>query len=135
MRKVPAQRELAGRHLAVFRRRRDAHLFRRHVAGHDEDRVVRRIVVQIEILRIDAADVAHFVRPADHGAAIGMRKIERGIHLLAHQRLRIVVHAHAALFQNHAAFGVHVGIGEIEIDQAVGIQMHHQLELVLAICS
>ncbi len=102
--------------------RHGAHFVGRHIARDHQDRVVGRIVVHVEILRFDAADAANLIRPADHRAAIGMGKIQRGVDLFAHQRLRIVVDAHAALFQHHVALGAHVVIGKIEIGHAVGFE-------------
>ncbi len=88
-------------------------------------------MVIVEILGGDAVDPAHFVRPADHRAAIGMREMQRSLHLLAHQRLRLVLHPHAAFFEHHIAFRPDMGVGQIQIGQTIRLQLHRQRQPVL----
>ena len=57
--------------------------------------------------------------------------MQRRFHLLARKRLRIGFDAQAALFQHDIALGEHVRLGEIEIDHAVGLELHHQRQTVL----
>ena len=57
--------------------------------------------------------------------------MQRGAHLLAHQRLGLVFHPHAALFQHHVAFRPDMGIGQVQIGQAVRLQLHRQRQPVL----
>ena len=56
--------------------------------------------------------------------------MQRRRHLLAQQRLGIVVHPHAAFFQHHIALGRDAVVGQIQIGHAVGFQIHRQLEPV-----
>jgi hypothetical protein len=59
-----------------------------------------------------------------------MRHVQRRFHLLAHQGLRIILHPHAALFQHHIALGADIALREIEVDHAVRLQTHRQLQPV-----
>jgi hypothetical protein len=85
----------------------------------------------VEILRRNAVNAAHFLGPADHRPAIRMGQVQRGAHLLAHQRLGLVLHPHAALFQHHVALGPDMGVRQVQIGQPVGFQLHGQRQPIL----
>ena len=84
----------------------------------------------IEILGRDPVNPAHLFHPADHGTAIRMGVMQRGAHLFAHQRLGIIVHPHAALFHHHVALGPDMGVGQVQVHQPVGFQLHGQRQPV-----
>ena len=117
-------------HLAIFGLRHGADLLRRDVARDDQGGIVGRVMMLVEILGRHLVDVAHFLGPAQHRAAIRMRQMQSGFHLLAQQRLRIVFHPHAALFQHHVALGGDVVVGQIQIGHAIGLQIHRQFQPV-----
>ncbi len=53
-----------------------------------------------------------------------MGHVHRRHHLLLEQRARVVVHAAAALFEDHLALGQNVLFVELEIGHAVGFHAH-----------
>ena len=59
-----------------------------------------------------------------------MREMQRRVHLFTQQGLRVVLDAHAALFQHDIAFCSHIGVGQIEIDHTVGVERHDELQAV-----
>ena len=61
---------------------------------------------------------------------IGVRHVHGSIGLFVQQAGGIVVGTHAAFFQHHLQLRHHVGLGEGEVDHAVGLQLHHQFEAV-----
>ena len=59
-----------------------------------------------------------------------MVEVKRGVHLLAEPRSRIVGDPHVLLFQHHLELGPHHVVGEHQAGHAVGLELHHLLELV-----
>ena len=129
--KLRPGREFPRRHLAIGVLRHLAHFVRRDIACDHQDGVVWRVMMIVEILGREAVDAAHFLGPADHGPAIGMGKMQRRLHLFVHQGLGLVVHPHAALFQHHIALRPDMGIGQIQIGQPVGLELHCKRQPVL----
>src|SRR5262249_36367864 len=88
----PPAGRLARGALAVGRLDRRLRLLRRHVACDHDDRVVWRVEAPIESERVFTVELLDLVAPADHRPMIGMVEIERGGHLLAQARARIVAY-------------------------------------------
>ena len=59
-----------------------------------------------------------------------MVEIERGVHLLPEPRGGIVADAHVVFFENDVELGSHHVVGEHQSGHAVGLELHHLLELV-----
>ena len=59
-----------------------------------------------------------------------MVEVERGVHLLAQPRRRIVGDPHILLFQHDVELGPHHLVGEHQSGHSVGLELHHGLELV-----
>ena len=68
--------------------------------------------------------------PADHGDAVAMIEVLCGILLLTKERARAVLGALVALFNNDFALCEDVIIREADIDHAVALKAHHQLESI-----
>ncbi len=56
--------------------------------------------------------------------------MQRRVDLLAEQRLRVVVDAHAPFLEHDLALGGDVAVRKIEIGHAVGFQRHRHGKLV-----
>ncbi len=97
-----------------------------HVAGDDEDGVLRRVealVIGERVLAVERLDLVH---PADDRRAVGMMREQRGLHRLVELRGGIGVGAHAALLEHHVALGRDDLVGQDEIGHAVGLELHHR---------
>ncbi len=105
--------------------------FRRHVAGDDEDGVVRRVMAPVEGHGVVEVELPDLRLEADDRDAVGMVLApEAGLHALAETGARVVVDALAPLLQHHVALGQDDGIGEDEAGHAVGLEVHHGRQLV-----
>ena len=59
-----------------------------------------------------------------------MIEIERGVHLLAEPRRRIVGDPHVLFFEHDIEFGPHHVVGQHQAGHAVGFERHHLLEML-----
>ena len=64
------------------------------------------------------------------GDAVGMMHEERGGHGLRELGRRIGLDPHAALLEHHVALGRHHRVVEDEAGHAVGLELHHGLEML-----
>ena len=117
--------------LAIGLLRQLAHLALCHIARHDQDGVFRRVEAPVIGQRILAAEILDLVHPADDGLAIGMMGEEGGLHCLVELGGGVGIRAHAALFQHHVALGGHHLVGEDEVGHAVGLEAHHDRQMLL----
>ena len=118
------------RYLAVGLLRQRADLLRRDVPGDDDDSVVGRVKAPVEVQRVLAVELLDLMPPADHGPAVGVIEVERGVHLLAEPRGGIVADPHVLLFQHDVELGADHVVGENQAGHAVSLELHHALELV-----
>ena len=107
------------------------HLGGGHIAGDDQDRVARRVVLPVEGDRVVAREPRHLRHPADHRPAIGVGGVERGIHLLGQQARRFIVDAGTAFLLHHRELGRHVLVLQHQIGHAIRFELHDQRQAVL----
>ena len=105
-------------------------LFGGHVAGDDDDRIVRRVEAPVEGQRIVAIEAFDLRPPADRRPAVGMVEIERGIHLLGQAAVGVVGDPHVLLFEHDVELGPHHLVGQHQPGDAVGFQRHHFFEVL-----
>ena len=125
-----ALRDGPRRHLAVslldeLARDRDVDVARDHQHG-----VVRRIEAAIERQCVVEGELLDFRAPADHGTAIRVIEVERGLHLLAQQGRRVVGDPLVLLLQHNVEFRLHHRLGQHEVGHAVGFQRHQARQAV-----
>ena len=117
--------------LAVGLQGERLHLGLGDVAGDDDDGIVGRVVAVVPGDGVGAGEVRHLVRPADDRDAVVAVLEERGADRFAELGARIVVGAHAALFEDHLALGQERRVVDDEVRHAVGLVFHHQAEMLL----
>ncbi len=101
-----------------------------HVAGHDEGRVVGRVIPLVVRQRIVAVEFGHLVPPADDRHRIGMVKVLRGAHLFGKQGAGVAVGSLGAFFKDHLTFGGNVLVRQTQVAHPVGFHLHHQIKPV-----
>ena len=111
---------------AVIALRQREHLISFHIAGNDQCGVVRRIPTVIPNLGIINREHLQVAHPADHWVVIGMFLINRRHHDFMHQRLRLIIGAHAPLFHDYLDFLAEFLRSQIEVLHPIRFQLHRQ---------
>ncbi len=102
----------------------------RDIARDDQRRVGGRVEAPVEFQCVFRAECRDFVLVADDVAAERVLAVKRGVHFRLKLRHRIVLDPHAQFFQHHVALGQHFRVGQLQVDHAVGLHLHHERQAV-----
>ncbi len=99
------------------------------IADHYQRRVVGCVPLLVPVACILRRHVFQIIHPADDGAAIRVRLIDRSVELFVDLRMRLVVSAPAAFFHHHADLLGELFFGQHQIVHAVGFELDGKRQL------
>ena len=113
----------------MFARQRQ-HVLRVNIAGHDQHRVVGRIMAFVKGGQFGHVKLRNLVLPADNRHAVAVVLVLCRHQLFARQRTGVAICHLRAFFQHDAAFGADILGGQRQIGHPVCFHLHHQVQTV-----